>query len=337
MEIISELVDLIVEKREFYSDNITKEDDGWNIYPLGDCKNPVFISKRNYNGKMPPRFKFFWQSHKLEIEKVFNFIKTATLDGVRLFEISPDDFPENIKEKLLSLAKPPVLKLTEEDKHIKEAVISFVESFPINKNIEDDIQKLRVPLRAYLKLHLIKGEKSEYNLHALSVMTILCQLCQKMYKRYVDEDAFMINYAHVAFACFTFGSGLFNDVFPSYKDNISNIEKYAKRELAEKALQKYYEVKQMLFMEFGRLPLQVETYLNYLVRHLVWLFCEDWYLLDSNSLKPKCLREDWDQSDEDKYVYKAYKKAKLLREINFILPEGFSYTQIESFIHCHVL
>ena len=44
-----------------------------------------------------------------------------------------------------------------------------------SRTLEDDISNLRVPLRAYLKLHLFKGTPSSDSQERLILMFILCQ------------------------------------------------------------------------------------------------------------------------------------------------------------------
>ena len=70
------------------------------LYPLDKKDKPVFISNKNYAGKMPPFFKYPWQKLKLEVTEVLDFQVAVALNGVTLFEIKEEDYPPEIKEKL---------------------------------------------------------------------------------------------------------------------------------------------------------------------------------------------------------------------------------------------
>ena len=74
-----------------------------------------------------------------------------------------------------------------EDEQLKKDLVDYLQVLPYNKTLEDDLSKLRVPLRAYLKLHFFKGTSPFYSPQRLMLMFILCQIAERIYKRHVCE------------------------------------------------------------------------------------------------------------------------------------------------------
>lgn len=323
----------------FLIKRIEKLADGWNLYPV-DNGEPIYISSQNYVGKMPPKFKFPWQKHNLKITWTGDFLTAATMDDVLLFQIPEEQYPEDIK-KGLKWVENMVHQYDEdckkEDEQIKASLPAYLASVPENHNLEDELSTIRIPLRAYLKLHLFIGQNTKDKAKRLNLMFILCKICERIYKRHIQETDKAYGFdLHCSFATLKFGPSLITgekDVYPDYHQNVEHWITNADKEEFREAYLSYYEAKELLEKELPRPENSLLTkYLNYLVRHLLWLYAEDWNNLQTHMHRHGFSNRRLNTDEQDYQFGDLYKSMKLLQESNFILPEIFPQEKIGHFI-----
>lgn len=325
---------IFMKTTEYLVRRIKKQGDGWNLYPNGEAEAPIFISCQQYAGKMPPKFKFFWQKRKLVLKKYNDFIISAELDGVLLFEVEKEAYPEELCQKIAQEEQWYQAYLEEcklHDEQIKKDLAACLPKLSYSRTLEDDISNLRVPLRAYLKLHLFKGTPSPDSQERLTLMFILCQMAERLYKRHVREtDKKYSLDLSCTFAAMRF-SPLFHDgVWPDYHFDMKRMEEAVGSEKSHKVYETYYEAQQLIGAQLSVCSDDLKSYLNFVVRQLLHLYAEDWEELQSHMA-----RDGWNRtrlcSDEEDYL-RRYDKMKLLHYTNFILPEEIPQDKIDDFI-----
>lgn len=217
-------MNIFMDKEKVSVKKIKETSDGWNLYPTDRDDAPIFISKKNYSGKMPPFFRWPWQEVELELTSVGEFQVSAALDGHTLFEISEKDYPAAVKELLEQgevLHQEAVASVKKRDDAIKEALAAYLKVVPCNPNLESELSFLKLCLRVYMKMHLFKGTSGQDRLQRLNLMMLICQIVQRIYTRHVDEKAtFGITMA-------SFGYSLRCD-FPHYAARMEDYERVAK-------------------------------------------------------------------------------------------------------------
>ena len=325
---------IFMKETEYLIQRIEERENGWYLYPKSEAEVPIFISCQQYAGKMPPKFKFFWQKRNLMLKKYKNFIISAVLDGVLLFEVEKEAYPEELCQKIAKEEQRYQAYLEEckvQDEQIKKDLESYLHELYCSQTLEDDISKLRIPLRAYLKLHLFKGIPSSDLLERVSLLFILCQMAERIYKRHVKEtDKKRFGDLECTFATIKFGPALFGEMFPDYHFDMTGMEEAVGSEKSHEVYETYYEAQQLIEAKFPACPDDLKLYLNYVVRQLLYLYAEDW-----DELQSHFMQGGWSSqrlcTDEQDYLY-CYEKMKLLHYTNFILPEEIPQDKIDDFV-----
>lgn len=325
-------MNIFINRKNFSVRKIKKVVDGWKLYPTNSNETSVFISEKNYSGRMPPFFRWPWQTLELELTLVNDFQISAVLGGYKLFEISEKDYPPEIK-KLLErgdeLYQKAMITAKERDISIKKALKAYLKDVALIPNLENELSTLKVCLRVYMKMHLFKGPSGQDYMQRLNLMMLICKIAQRIYTRHVDEKAtFGIV---MAFFEYTFRCN-----FPHYEDCVEDYEKIVKEQKrSEKIFELYREVDGLM----GEIlpPINndsLKRYLNYLTRQVLSVFSDDMAYLDCNHL-----RDAWGKRiDDDEGDYKElYKEMKMLKFESFLLPEVFTDEVICDFIHSYNL
>lgn len=320
-----------IQQKKYRIEKIEKTSDGWKLYPTDKEYPPVFISKENYSGKMPPFFRWPRQKLELKVTTVKDFQVSAVLNGHTLFEVQEKDYPAAVKEYL---AKAQVLQqeqmalAKERDDAIKEALKDYLIDIPLNPNLEEELSSLRLCLRAYMRLHLFKGPHDREHTVRLNLMFLICKIAQRIYARHVKEDHIL----GIAVASLTFGM----PYYPHYACRIEEYEKIlAEQGISDEGLSLYREVDALMASELP--PIQddaLKRYLNYLTRLVLDRFATDMATLDC-----KHCTNGWGRrlySDEKDYEM-VYKEMELLKLESFLLPETFTDEVIEDFIRDYSL
>ena len=325
---------IFIEKTTLPLRRIEKCDDGWKLYPAGQSEQPIFISRQQYDGKMPPTFKFFWEKRILTLKKYDDFIVSAHLDGVLLFEVEAKSYPEKLKKEIAAVEQNYQNYLEQckkEDEQLEKDLVDYLPLISTCSTLEDDISSLRVPLRVYLKLHFFRGTPSSDFQQRLALMFVLSQIAERIYKRHVSEtDKKYSLDLDCCFAALRFGPLFHDDIFPNYHFDMKRMEEAVGLESAHETYENYYEAEQLIAERLPKCPENIKRYLNYVVRELLYLFAEDW-----NELQSNFMRDGWNNSrlcsDEQDYQY-CFEKMKLLHYTNIILPEKIPQNKIDDFV-----
>lgn len=184
-------MDNFIHKHECLIKKIKQTSEGWEFYPKDKKEKILFISKQNYNGKMPPFFKWPWAKLNLRYSEFRNFIIMAELNDVKLFEIQQECWPEDIKNAyfhLQELLKKATDAEAEEDELIKRELLKYLELIPNNTDLEKDIKSLHVCLRAPLLAwyYLKVNNKEEYK--RLTLLYKLYDIVGRLYMRHVNPS-----------------------------------------------------------------------------------------------------------------------------------------------------
>ena len=320
-----------MEKKSCLVKKIKQTDNGWNLYPVDKDEKPIFISRDNYSGNMPPFFKWPWQKVRLEVIQIDDFQVSASIDGIKLFEIQEKDFPEEIKKRLSygeQLQKDYEEKQNKANEAILKALNEYLQTWPQNPHLESQISELKICFRPYLQLHLFKGPNAPEYVQKVNLMAKLCEMAQRIYYRHFDDKELLAPLcASFRYSCM---------LFPTYDISIEEIEQVVEdKSEMDITLEEYYEADRLLTEVLP--PIEDELlkrYLNYTVRDVL-----RYYAKDLNELSSHYLTDAWDKricTDEREYQ-RQFERMKLLKYHSLILPEQFSDQTIKNFIGSYTL
>ena len=147
----------IIKAKNFRIKKVKKVDEYWELYPK-DGKKPLRLKTDLVYGKIPPVWKFPWQSHKLKLKVLVDkFIVFAEMDGRVLFEISEDQYSEKMKQEVQytqRIEEEWQAHVKEYRASVKAQLLAFLPKVPTVINIEDEISKFPVCWSNYLKIFL---------------------------------------------------------------------------------------------------------------------------------------------------------------------------------------
>lgn len=316
---------MIVKEQSFQIRKIEKADGVWILYPKLKDVEPIKLNADVVQGKLPPTWKWPWQSYKLNITRYDDFIAYAQMDGIVLFDIPETDFPDRIKQEL-SRARSidAAYNQFQQDYQasVKKQLAEYLPSIEKVANMEDAITKLPVCWRMFLKMRLsyFNTEKSTQGLYLLYRLT---DIAKRIYQRHVDDEAPL----SVMFAYHEFSLRLLEDA--GYDeiciDAIEQDADYIKHD----SYVLYREVKKALTESLPTAPKRLQYYLNFLVRKMLTDYAEDYATLVCK--RPRDLFGDTINTDQEAYRYLAA-DMKLPKFSSFILNENFDKSQIETLI-----
>ena len=328
-------MNIFMEQKSCLVKKIKQTDNGWNLYPVDEEEKPIFISRDNYSGNMPPFFKWPWQQVRLKITQIQDFQVSASIDDIMLFEIQEKNYPEEIKKRLSygeKLQKDCEDKQKQTDSAILEALTTYLQTWPRNPHLESQISELKICFRPYLQLHLFKGPSAADYVQRVNLMKKLCEIAQRIYYRHCDDKELL----GAASGYLKYGIHLFNDVFPSYNLRVEEIEQAVNdKSKTDVTLADYYEVDRLLTEDLPSIEDELlKRYLNYTVRDVLRYYARDLHKLSANYLT-----DAWDKRiclDEQEYQ-RQFKSMELLKYHSLILPEQFSDQNIQDFIGYYTL
>lgn len=304
-----------------------RQTDNEYILSTQDGSFEFHLDKGLYNGKMPPKFRWLWQRQELELKlfQINDFVVSAELDGVKLFEISKEDFPERIKQFIQKLCRfeEKMMQSALEDRRKREDKLNqilqvYISNFPVNKSLEEEASSLPVCLRTYFKLHLLKGKRTEDRRSRLSLMFEILKVVDLWYRRYKRGGTFGVVQTSFRFIHIPL-------------DGLDNIEAYKKvvPQEYQHLFHDYDEVREIISERFP--PIDDYMVRDYLIRTVQKIAID--YSSDCLTLEVNQIKDAWGHrinSDEEDYR-RSYKKMKMLSHSNFILPENFDEEQKECF------
>lgn len=330
-------MNIFMKQQTFSVDKFKKVETGWNIRVKNNGDNKTFfIAVRYYDGKLPPKFAFPWHTWKLTVVTVDDFIISAKLDNITLFELQPEEYPDNVKSCLLrgeKLMAEADAQRTATNNRIKELLVEYLKQIDINAHLEDDLSKLHICWRAPLKLWLFKGETTEDFNRRLTLTYKLVQIASRLYLRHTDTSQTLA----VAWAALRY------DVYASLWINqhlsLDTILEAVKDKYNRDEINDHYG----LFFEIDELikaslpPVKdelLQRYLNLVVRQIICTYAEDYATLDRNYAT-----DAWYQrtcTDEEDYK-RNYLKMKLPNYTSFILSPQISTETTKHFFQSYSL
>lgn len=324
-----------MKKKSCWVKKIKPTDNGWNLYPIDEDEKPIFISRENYAGKMPPFFKWPWQRVNLEVLQVDDFQVSVSINDINLFEIPEKNYPEEIQKRLSygqKLEKDYEASKKKNEEAIVKALNGYLQTWPKNPHLESQISELKICFRPYLQLHLFKGPSAFEYVQKVNLMTKLCEIAQRIYYRHFDEKSLL----GTTSAYLKYGIQLFNEVFPSYELRVEEIEQAVNdKSKTDVTLADYYEADRLLTEVLP--PIEDELlkrYLNYTVRDIL-----RYYARDLEKLSNHYLTDAWGNricTNEREYQ-RQFESMELLKYHSLILPEQFSDQTIKEFITRYTL
>ena len=163
---------------------IMKSGESWIIRGTDEKEYKIPLSDDN-NGKLPPKFKFPWQKHILEIETLWDEILFAQMDGVKLFR---KHSPSPATQKLVNLFDKAMAQETEERLLIKEQITlrlnNFIEVQEIPNDLEKQINSMPFLFRGWLKGLLYSQKQTCFDKKKLTLLFRLSRTANAILKRY---------------------------------------------------------------------------------------------------------------------------------------------------------
>ena len=328
-------MNIFMEQKSCLVKKIKQTDNGWNLYPVDEEEKPIFISRDNYSGNMPPFFKWPWQQVRLKITQIQDFQVSASIDDIMLFEIQEKNYPEEIKKRL-SYGEKLQKDYEEEQNKANEAILKalneYLQTWPQNQHLESQISELKICFRPYLQLHLFKGPSTPEYVQRVNLMAKLCEIAQRIYYRHFDEKGLL----GTASAYLKYGTPVFGEPFPHYSLRAEEVKQAVKDpHTTDVTLADYYEVDRLLTEVLPPIEDELlQRYLNYTVRDVLRYYARDLHKLSANYLT-----DAWDKRiclDEQEYQ-RQFKSMELLKYHSLILPEHFSDQNLQDFIGYYTL
>lgn len=305
-------------RRKFVINKIKKVDGGWNLFPVDKPSLPIFISNKYYSGKMPPFFRWPWK--KIQVEVLFwgDFISLLKMNDKLVFNVGDEDYPDALKKLLEQLRLEEEARKKEQKAILAQIEVSldkYLVDFPINQNLENDIQKIHICLRAFLKFYLYRKYShivdAQNYLRRLSLLTILSSCAEKLLRRRCSLNGNDLAFVD-PFSCLSF-----------YLSDPELIEKEAHKLLYPTMFREFLEVEEMLSTSLPKIhDKRLKLYLNYVVCCLAYYLAKDYNTL--------CLA--------NKASYKSlYKDMVLFKQSSLIFLEEPSNEDLENFMSIYIL
>ncbi|MBR6355886.1 MAG: hypothetical protein IKR92_03420 [Alphaproteobacteria bacterium] len=267
---------MILKEQSFKIKKIKETSKDWLLYPEGSNK-PFKLPKEQVYGNLPPVWKFPWLSHTLNIKTAANFVAYAEMDGLVLFNIPEEQYPERVKKEVARIRKidEDYAQMQKEyQDSLKTQLAEYLPQVPEVKELEDSFAGLPVCWRMYLKMRLPMLYQNDDSRQRLTLMYRLITIANRLYKRHVDTEAtFGITWAEVDFKVRNLTIFDLTDILvttieanPEYRDS--------------RAFAIYFEVRDELRRVLPQAPLRLEICLVQTICRLLEDYATDMSLLD---------------------------------------------------------
>ena len=321
-------MNIFIKESYFFIQKIKSTSDGWMLY--SKSHKPVFISKKNYTGKMPSSFKLLWQSVFFEYQYIDDFIIFARLNHTTLFKVPESEYPEHIKKKLEQgehLWNEYYKNASEKYKEIRKALQSYLLTIPLANDWEEQCSKLPICLRAYLQYQWYMKPSTPELLQKINLMLRIFQLVEIINKRHSHKEQFWV--LHELKRCGSVIWGCYIDIDTQEKA-------IALKDGKHSSLRLHREVENLITTNLP--PVQNKwlcNYLNFLIRDILNI-----YLLDQGYLSIYRQRDGWSGryllTDEEEYK-RQYEDMKLLQYKSFIFSEEIPVSELKVFLENYSL
>jgi len=322
---------ITIENETFQIRKIRKVDGKWQCFPKEKNAQPIELDADIVYGKLPPVRKFLWQYHELHIKRADSFIISAEMDGLVLFDIPENQYPDDIKRELKRteefMQKAEQCRLAYDAK-VKSEISNYLPMVKPVCDMEKEISKLLIVFRPYLKIHFYKGEKSEDAKQRLTLMYWLMVIADRLYKRHVRKGFFDAAQGVLYFmvqridGTVDYNEAMVNSLVenPKYRDGQPYVL--------------YHEITEQLHEVLPNLTNKtVEVYCNYVVREVLYLAAQDVFEMhDEEAYHSRYYSakrvENPNGIDEEIYMGRRY-NMKLPQFVSFIIEKKFSSEEIE--------
>ena len=264
----------IIKEQDYLVKKVKKVGDNWLLYAKGKAQ-PICLSVADVYGKLPPVWKWPWQSHKLHLKVVLDeFICFAEMDGVVLFDTPEDKYPSDIKQRMEeSLKKEAENDMKQEN--YRQSLIAMLQEYlpkvPAVENIEAEIEKLPVCWRRFMMMFSANLEQknwfgSQYaSRQALQLMYHLVELADRVYKRRVDDESAR----DVVFSCIIFST-------PNWLmgDSVFGL-KIEPKQAEQDACDLYKEIRTEMEKVLPKTGTKLGAYLSVLTRRFLQAYAND--------------------------------------------------------------
>lgn len=171
-------------KRTFIVKRVKKYKNSYLIY-CKQRKEPFALPVKLCIGKLPPKFKWPWQKSSLEVETIGNLAMEAKFDGIQIY---------HRKEESLTPEQKDYIKVIEEEQRIfneriavhKKLLEKLLERFLINYSsnilLVNEIEKLPVCAKMWLKALFFNRSQDANNLKRLAMLAEFAQIADEIYQ-----------------------------------------------------------------------------------------------------------------------------------------------------------
>lgn len=307
---------MILEEKSYRIRKIKAGDRCWELYPK-KSKEAIKLNAGLVGNMFRLHWKWPWQTYNLKIKVAAKkCIVYAELDGEVLFDIPEEEYPEALKKEIRRIEKIEADYTAMQQKlkdEIKKHLADFLPHVPKVDDLEDEINKLPVCWRAYLKLRLFMQYEEPEAQQRLFLTYHLVKIADRLYRRHTDaNESLDIAFRSVDFA-------IYNQTVGSFYEFL--LDETIKPERGEKIFALYLEAEQEIERIFPNLPKELKVYFNLLIHNMLDAYSEDYARLT-------CYRERdiWgDNVNTDNQAYRhLYKEMKLPKLTSLIIEKSFT-------------
>lgn len=315
---------MIFKEQSFQIKKIGETQKDWLLYAKGQDK-PFELPKERVYGNLPPVWKFPWQNHTLNIKTVANYAVYAEMDGLILFNLSEEQYPEKIKkevERLRKIEEEYARAQQEYADSLKTQLAEYLPQVPSVSEIEDSIFQLPVCWQLYLKMLLPLQYQDSDSQQRLNLMYWLVTIVNRLYKRHVDTESILdVGWASINFMVHHWAVYDLTDIL------VDEIEQNPNHRNSE-AFAFYFEVRAELRRVLPQAPQRLEVKLIQTICRLLEAYADDLALLQRR--RPYTLLGQ--TTTTDKESYRALRQEmKLPKFKSLIIEKAFDNQDIEQF------
>ena len=284
-------------KEVFRIRKIDNENGWWILYPR-ERKEPVYLKADMVIDKLPPKWKFPWQSHELRLTSVGNaFISHAEMDGQVILHISSEDYPDEIKKQIEDSHRAEVIKSSTNTEYlntIRRQLLAYLPKLPEVSELEAKVNALALCWRKFMQPLLPKLRQNAEQRSRVMLMYYLVDIANSIYQRDIKSNEVMdVVFSSAKFMTFNLYVDQCDTRYMDYLErNPGLIEHDAY------ALYREVDAKSQIVLpkpEFLRLNL----YLNMVICKLLEAYAHDYSRLIC--MRPRDLFGDTIDNDEENY------------------------------------
>lgn len=315
---------MILKEQSFQIKKIKQTEKDWLLYAKGYDK-PFELPKERVYGDLPPVWKFPWQYHTLNVRTIADFAVYAEMDGLVLFNIPEEQYPERIKKEVARIRKidEDYAQLEKEyADSLKTQLTEYLPQVPTANELEDSISEFPVCWQQYLKMLLPMQYRDTDSRQRLYLTYWLISIANRLYKRHVDTESVLdVGWASLDFMVHNRAVYDLTDVL------VDEIEQNPDHRNSE-AFAFYFEARAELRRVLPQAPQRLEIELIKILCRLLENYAEDLALLQRR--RPYTLFGQTTTTDKESYRF-LRKEMKLPKFTSLIIQKQFTDEEIDDF------